>query len=407
MVETTRVSVIIPVWNLWDMTETCLRSLAQHSAGEHLEVVVVDNHSTDATATELVPLGKALFGELFAAVRMPENVGFAKGCNAGARVASGDLLFFLNNDTTLTPGWLPPLREAMADARVGAAGPLLLYPDGTVQHCGIYISPFNTVGHLYEHLPGTFAAARKNHPLQAITGAAIMLRKGEFADCGGFHEEYRNGFEDIDLCFALRARGLKLRVESRSVVYHHTSSTPGRFAHDVQNSAVLLQRIGKAIRPDEHILAGLDGYRLCIGPSLATWLELPEERQQRFNEEFGGSAFDSAACQALLHREPLWLDGWLLLVAHLASEGNIAAAISTLNHCLRIMPAPKVYGQILHLARDAHLAEEMLADLEAERVGRDLSVAKIRVQQARRAAYARNDSALAQLLGDWLVRYAS
>jgi len=213
MVETTRVSVIIPVWNLWDMTETCLRSLAQHSAGEHLEVVVVDNHSTDATATELEPLGKALFGELFAAVRMPENVGFAKGCNAGARVASGDLLFFLNNDTTLTPGWLPPLREAMADARVGAAGPLLLYPDGTVQHCGIYISPFNTVGHLYEHLPGTFAAARKNHPLQAITGAAIMLRKGEFADCGGFHEEYRNGFEDIDLCFALRARGLKLRVK--------------------------------------------------------------------------------------------------------------------------------------------------------------------------------------------------
>jgi len=94
MVETTRVSVIIPVWNLWDMTETCLRSLAQHSAGEHLEVVVVDNHSTDATATELEPLGKALFGELFAAVRMPENVGFAKGCNAGARVASGDLLFF-------------------------------------------------------------------------------------------------------------------------------------------------------------------------------------------------------------------------------------------------------------------------------------------------------------------------
>ena len=60
---------------------------------------------------------------------------------------------------------------------------------------------------------------------------------------------------------------------------------------------------------------------------------------------------------------------------------------------------------MLHLARDAHLAEEMLADLEAERVGRDLAVAKIRVQQARRAAYASNDTGLAQLLGDWLVRY--
>ena len=170
------VSVIIPVWNLWDMTEACLRSLAAHSAGENMQVVVVDNHSTDATATELVPLGESLFGASFKAVRMSENVGFARGCNAGARAADGDLLFFLNNDTTLTPRWLPPLREAMADPKVGAVGPLLLYPDGTVQHCGIYVTPFNTVGHLYEHLPGTFAAARKNHPLQAITGAAIMLR---------------------------------------------------------------------------------------------------------------------------------------------------------------------------------------------------------------------------------------
>jgi glycosyltransferase involved in cell wall biosynthesis len=63
------VSVIIPVWNLWDMTEACLRSLAAHSAGENMQVVVVDNHSTDATATELAPLGEALFGASFKAVR--------------------------------------------------------------------------------------------------------------------------------------------------------------------------------------------------------------------------------------------------------------------------------------------------------------------------------------------------
>ena len=401
------VSVIIPVWNLWEMTEACLRSLAEHSAGENMQVVVVDNHSTDATDTDLAPLGESLFGPSFKAVRMDENVGFARGCNAGARAADGELLFFLNNDTTLTPRWLPPLREAMADPRVGAVGPLLLYPDGTVQHCGIYVTPFNTVGHLYEHLPGTFAAARKNHPLQAITGAAIMLRKTDFEACGSFHEAYRNGFEDIDLCFSLRARGQKLRVEGRSVIHHHTSRTPGRFAHDVENSAVLMQRIGAAMRPDEHILASLDGYRLCIGPSLVTWAELPAERQQRLNEEFGGAAFDRTACQALLHREPLWLDGWLLLAMHHEAAGDLSAAMETLNRCLRIMPSPKVYGQLLQLARNAHLAEEMLVDLEAERVGRDIGVAKIRVQQARRAAYARGDAALAQLLGDWLVQYAA
>ena len=108
-----RVSVIIPAWNLWDMTAACLRSLAEHTHGENIEVVVVDNGSTDATATELDPLGKALFGSDFRPVRLPENQGFAKGCNAGAAASDGELLFFLNNDTTMTPNWLPPLRQAL------------------------------------------------------------------------------------------------------------------------------------------------------------------------------------------------------------------------------------------------------------------------------------------------------
>lgn len=401
------VSVIIPVWNLWDMTEACLRSLAAHSAGENMQVVVVDNHSTDATATELVPLGESLFGTSFKAVRMDENVGFARGCNAGARAADGELLFFLNNDTTLTPRWLPPLREAMTDPKVGAVGPLLLYPDGTVQHCGIYVTPFNTVGHLYENLPGTFAAARKNHPLQAITGAAILLRKAEFEACGAFHEAYHNGFEDIDLCFSLRARGQKLRVDSRSVIYHHTSCTPGRFAHNDENSQLLMQRYGEVIRPDEHVLASLDGYRLCIGPTLATWFELPEDRQQRLNKEFGGTSFDRAACEALLRKEPLWRDGWLLLTAQQQAEGAISAAMTTLNCCLKLMPSPVVCERVLQVGQALPLAEKMRVELAGCCRGKDMAAAKIRVLQARRAAYARGDAALAQLLGDWLLQYAA
>ena len=396
MSEASLVSVVIPVWNLWGMTEPCLRSLAEHSAGENMEVVVVDNHSTDATVSELEPLGEALFGAAFKAVRMAENVGFARGCNAGAQAASGDLLFFLNNDTTLTPGWLPPLRTVMADPRIGAAGPLLLYPDGTVQHCGIYVNPFNAVGHLYEHLPGNFAAARKPHPLQAITGAALMLRKTQFDACGGFHEGFRNGFEDIDLCLALRAQGLKLRVESRSVIYHHTSRTPGRFAHDRENCALLMQRKGGAVRPDEHVLAKLDGYDLCIGENLDTWMVLPEEQQQRIRAEFCGKPFNDEACKALLSTEPLWLEGWLLLARHQEQAGNLAAAASTLVECLRLMPDPRVCKQLSQLDPQAVFEGGTC----------DPATAKVRVQQARRAAYANGDTALALLLGQWLVQHA-
>ena len=68
-----RVSVIIPAWNLWQMTAACLRSLATHSAGQDLEVLVVDNGSTDATVGELEPLGQSLWGAGFKALRLPER----------------------------------------------------------------------------------------------------------------------------------------------------------------------------------------------------------------------------------------------------------------------------------------------------------------------------------------------
>ncbi|MDO5484189.1 MAG: glycosyltransferase family 2 protein, partial [Desulfovibrionaceae bacterium] len=355
-----RVSVIIPAWNLWEMTADCLRSLAEHSAGEDMDVLVVDNGSTDATCTELEPLGHALFGTGFRAVRLPENQGFARACNAGAAVAQGELLFFLNNDTTCTPGWLPPLRAAFDDARLGAVGPLLFYPDGTVQHCGICFSPFCQVGHLYAHLPATFAAAHRPHPLQAITGAALMLRKGVFEDCGGFFEGYRNGFEDIDLCCAISARGLKLRVEARSRIVHHTSQTPGRFEHEQDNSRLLGQRYGNVLRPDEHLLAALDGYSLQLGRNLGTWLVLSDAEQQKRNAALSGAEFCPETCRNMLEEEPLWRDGWFLLAGYLEQQGRIREALELLQRCWWLFPEERTFVVMLRLCARLQLRNDTL-----------------------------------------------
>ena len=101
-------SVIIPVYGRWDLTHACLVSLHEHSHGQTYEVIVVDNASTDATVTELAPLGQSLFGEAFSVIRFTENKNFGPACNAGATKACAPLLFFLNNDTLMTPGWRYP-----------------------------------------------------------------------------------------------------------------------------------------------------------------------------------------------------------------------------------------------------------------------------------------------------------
>ena len=126
-------SVIIPVFNKWELTANCLRSLREHTRDCDIEVIVVDNGSSDETAGDLPSLGGELFGRRFLPIRFEENRNFGPACNAGARAASAPLVFFLNNDTVLTPGWAPPLLQALAeDPSLGGVGPLLLYEDETV-----------------------------------------------------------------------------------------------------------------------------------------------------------------------------------------------------------------------------------------------------------------------------------
>ena len=405
-----KVSIIIPAWNLWDMTAACLRSLARHTQGENVEIVVVDNGSADATATELEPLGRALWGAAFCPLRLNENVGFAGGCNAGARAAGGDLLFFLNNDTTMTSGWLPPLREALGRRRTGAVGPLLLYPPGTVQHCGISFTPFLQVGHLYEGFPGGHPAPRKKRPLQAITGAAMLLRKDVFWECGGFFEGFRNGFEDMDLCCELRARGHALAVEGRSVIIHHASQTPGRFDHDGANSSLLGQRQAHRFSPDLHTLAALDGYELRLGANLDCWLELPEAVEQKRNAAFDARpSADEEACRAELEREPLWRGGWRRLVDMLEARGDMAAALLSATRCVMLLGDEASRERLLRLTAAVE-GPDSAASVRAALTGpsgadRREGEAKARVQHARRAAYAMGDSLLAEVFNQWLLRY--
>ena len=101
-----QLSVIIPVWNCWELTRNCLTSLREFTPGNFMQVLVVDNGSSDETPSHLPALGKQLFGQNFVHLRNEQNLGFAKACNQGAALAQAEMLFFLNNDTLLLKDWL-------------------------------------------------------------------------------------------------------------------------------------------------------------------------------------------------------------------------------------------------------------------------------------------------------------
>lgn len=399
-----RISIIIPAWNLWETTESCLRSLAAHDEGA--QVLVVDNGSADATRTALEPLGRTLFGPRFLRVRLPENRGFAAGCNAGARAADGDAFLFLNNDTLATSGWLSPLRDALDRPGVGAVGPLLLYPDGRTQHCGVSFTPLGGVRHLYADFPGEHPAVRRAHPLQALTGAALLLRRADFQAVGGFCEDYANGYEDLELCFALRQRGLSLSLVPASVVFHAESRTPGRHARTTANATLFGQRWGQVVRPDFHRQVALDGYEAHLNARGVSYAALPPERERELSARWSAaSSVTEQDLRAALNAEPLWQGGHLLLGRLLAARAAWPEALEAAELAQRLLPTPEMARLLLRAAQGAGQGERaaaIAAFLRPDAAALRDCARRVRARRAQAAAW--DDPALERLCADWLRR---
>ncbi|MDR2801236.1 MAG: glycosyltransferase family 2 protein [Desulfovibrio sp.] len=318
-------SVIIPVLNNWDLTRACLQSLREHTPDTAFEVIVADNASSDATATELQALGEALFGENFQALRFAENRNFGPASNAGALLAKAPLLFFLNNDTLLTPGWALPLLEALeADPGLGAVGPLLLYEDNTVQHLGVTFTQ-HTVSHLYRTFPAHHPVVRRKRNLQALTAAALLLPRSLFLEAGLFCEDYRNGFEDVDLCLHLSADlGKRLRCVPESVVYHLESLTPGRKDADRHNGNLLRERRGH-FSPDLHRFGLADGFEPFISDSYGINLRMRKEEEEALTARALGK--EPAFWYAQLKDNPYWAEGHRRLISMLEKAGEGRQAV--------------------------------------------------------------------------------
>lgn len=319
------VSVIIPVHGNFALTRDCLKSLSR-TCDRQLEVIVVDNGSGDETPQRLPELGAALFGAGFRHIRFEENRNFAPACNAGARAARGDFIFFLNNDTILTRDWLPPLLHRFRSVpRLGAAGPLLTYADATVQHLGVTICPDCTLTHLYKSLPAGHPLAQKRRFFQVLTGAALLMPRRLFLSCGGFDEGFINGFEDVDLGLRLSAGGFRLACVPESRVIHLESRTPNRFRHEDGNGLRLRRKWRLDRLVDLPDLVQADGYSLAVlpqlEPRLTTSAAVSGELLSRLRP------FDPALCLELLRQEPLWEEGYQILGEYLESVGEHASAL--------------------------------------------------------------------------------
>ncbi len=241
------ISFIIPLLDRLDVTRPCLESLRETiPPGLAHEILLVDDGSTDGTrewaARQPAPPFSALFNE--------RRLGYAAANNRAARVARGRLLALVNNDLVFTRGWLEPMLRALARPAIGIVGNRQVrVADGALDHAGIIIGVKAKPEHLdrSQRRPLRPFGFSERH---AVTGACCLLRRELFLGIGGFDEGFRNGGEDVDLCYRIRARGLRVVVANRSVIRHHVSATPGRKDRDEHNSRRLCRKWREALIHD-------------------------------------------------------------------------------------------------------------------------------------------------------------
>lgn len=361
-----RVAVVIPVFNQWKLTADCLCSLREHTPGEDVQVIVVDNGSTDETAGVCGPLGRELFGERFEHVRLDENINFGPGCNLGASRADADFLFFLNNDTLLTPGWLPPLLTSFEnDLLLGAVGPLLLFPEsGRVQHLGVVFRPDREGTHLYEQFPGDHPLVHVKRSLQVITGAALLIPRSLFEQIGSFFEGYKNGYEDFDLCFRLRGLGYKLSCCTKSRVYHLSSKTVGRFSCESANRDIFLSRFGSAVVHDFSKVIEEDGYLVSRDVLGRVFLKLQRERRDELLSLIKKNQNINFIWK-IICQEPLFIEGYDLLSRILESQGEWSRACGVRFLRVHFAPAISSCRKLLDAAQNSKNAEICKSALSA------------------------------------------
>ncbi len=240
------VSIIIPVHNKFSVTYDCLDSIVKALPDRTFEIIIADDCSDDETL-----LAALVFAGNVRIVRNTTNLGFVRTCNAGAALARGRYLFFLNNDTLVKPGWLDELVVTFEQVpNVGIAGSKLLFPDGKLQEAGGIIWRLGDGWNWGRDRDANEPAFSFLRDADWVSGAALMIERTLFDQLHGFDEYYAPAYyEDTDLAFRVRALGKRVVVQPASEIVHlegisagTDTSGPGMKRFQVVNHAKFYRR---------------------------------------------------------------------------------------------------------------------------------------------------------------------
>lgn len=224
-----KVSVIVLCFNNLEFTRACLDSLELYSDYPNLEIIAVDNASSDGTPAFLQEWEAGGTNRRF--IGNDANLGFSAGNNVGLRAATGDYLVVLNNDTYVTPGWVRGMmRHLRRNPRAGLIGPVT---NNIGNEARIEIHYAN-MEEMIERA-GEYTRRHPGHSFAMSIAAffCVMMTRQAYEATGPMDEDFGVGFfEDDDYCRRLALHGFEVRCADDVFIHHHLSASFNKLKAD-------------------------------------------------------------------------------------------------------------------------------------------------------------------------------
>ncbi len=240
------ISIVIVNYNVKDFLYQCLDSIYLSKTNYKIEVIVVDNDSTDGSVSFLKPLFTNVNF-----IELKDNIGFGKANNLGFSIAKGDYILILNPDTVLEENTLEMMLEYMlSHPEVGISGCKVLNPDGSFQlpcrrgfptpwaaFCKLFgLQKIFPKSKLFARYNQTFRSENETYYIDAIIGAFMFARKSVIDELKGFDPDFFMYGEDLDLCFRTYKAGYKVAyVHSAKIIHYKGESTKRSSINEIKH----------------------------------------------------------------------------------------------------------------------------------------------------------------------------
>ncbi len=259
-------SLIIPVYNKLSLTLRCLESVLENST-QLKEVFVIDNASKDETPLRLHEFKIRFEAKkiAFTIITNDANAGFGRACNQGVRLATGEFIAILNNDTWVMPGWDQVLAKVSTEKNLDLVGPFF---DERPDNDDLPLR-------CKKYLETNSAKLRKHFVPILLFFRRSAVEKLKLAHGGIFDERFFVTFEDTDLLYRMREQHLRYAQTSLCYIWHHsmgTRSSPGLISanHELDGLRLFQEKWGFDPRPLEH-----------------TWLERLKRKYRKYRARRG------------------------------------------------------------------------------------------------------------------------